>query len=156
VLQEYDESTLLSVDQHTHLLGFKSRTTVNKLGLRHATLTWEELAQRLGVSRQAIAGKPTVQQAYQVAHKGLNATTGEQHSPEALARRTFEERIYALELELKELRPQRDKWIERWGTVEQNCRLYGYDPDKLFAAASAGATKHTERTFARPSVIRPA
>jgi hypothetical protein len=37
--------------------------------------------------------------------------TGTQLSPETLARRRLEERIYTLELELRELPVQRDKWI---------------------------------------------
>ena len=38
-------------------------------------LTWAALAQRLGVSRQAIATKPAVQVAYDDAHKQLKAAS---------------------------------------------------------------------------------
>jgi hypothetical protein len=56
-------------------------------------LTWAALAQRLGVSRQAIATKPAVQAAYDDARKGLKAAAKDQYSPEAIARRTVQERI---------------------------------------------------------------
>jgi hypothetical protein len=95
-------------------------------------LTWAALAQRLGVSRQAIATKLAVQVAYSDAHKRLKAASKDQHAPEAIARRTAEERIASLELEIKELRSQRDRWIERWACIEHNAHQYGYDPDKLF------------------------
>src|ERR1700730_3802054 len=96
------------------------------------SLTWMTLAQRLGVSRQAIATKPAVQVAYGDAHKRLKASSKEQYSPEAIARRTAEERIASLEVEIKDLRSQRDRWIERWACIEHNAHQYGYDPDKLF------------------------
>jgi hypothetical protein len=51
-------------------------------------LTWAALAQRLGVSRQAIATKSAVQLAYNEAHKRLKAASEDQYSPEAIARRT--------------------------------------------------------------------
>jgi hypothetical protein len=95
-------------------------------------LTWVGLAQRLGVSRQAIATKPAVQAAYDDAHKRLKAASKDQYSPEAIARRTAEERIASLEVEIKDLRSQRDRWIERWACIEHNAHQYGYDPDKLF------------------------
>jgi hypothetical protein len=95
-------------------------------------LTWAALAQRLGVSRQAIATKSAVQLAYNEAHKRLKAASEDQYSPEAIARRTSEERIASLEVEIKELRSQRDRWIERWAWIEHNAHQYGYDPDKLF------------------------
>jgi hypothetical protein len=72
-------------------------------------LTWAALAQRLGVSRQAIATKPAVQVVYDDAHKRLKAASKDQYSPEAIDRRTAEERIASLQLEIKELRSQRDR-----------------------------------------------
>ena len=95
-------------------------------------LTWMALAQRLGVSRQAIATKPAVQIAHGDAQKRLKAASEDQHSPEAIARRTSEERIASHESEIKELRSQRDRWLERWACIEHNAHQYGYDPDKLF------------------------
>jgi hypothetical protein len=99
-------------------------------------LTWMTLAQRLGVSRQAIATKLAVQVAYGDARKRLKASSKEQYSPEAIARRTAEERIASLEVEIKDLRSQRDRWIERWACIEHNAHQYGYDPDKLFQPLS--------------------
>jgi hypothetical protein len=43
---------------------------------------------------------------------------------------------FPLEAEIKELRSQRDQWLERWACIENNAHQYGYDPDKLFAFRS--------------------
>jgi hypothetical protein len=93
------------------------------------SLTWDSLATRLGVSRQALASKPAVVEAYHRAKKEIAAL--EDGSPQAVVRRTIDQRVADLEMQLNERNRQLNAWIEKWVTVEYNCRRYGYEPDKI-------------------------
>lgn len=93
------------------------------------SLTWGSLAARIGVSRQALASKAAVVEAYHRAKKEIAAL--EDGSPLAVVRRSLDQRIADLEMQLKERNRQLDAWIEKWVTVEYNCRRYGYEPDKI-------------------------
>jgi serine protease inhibitor ecotin len=84
---------------------------------------------RLGVSRQALASKPVVVEAYHLAQKEVGAL--EKNSPHSIVRRTLDERVVDLEKQLEERNRQLNSWIEKWVTVEYNCRRYGYEPDKI-------------------------
>jgi hypothetical protein len=92
-------------------------------------LSWEALAARLGVSRQAIAIKPAVVEAYHSAKKDVAAFKG--GSPQAVVRRSLEQRVAEMQKKLDERDRQLNVWIEKWATVEYNCRRYGHDPDKI-------------------------
>ena len=96
-------------------------------------LTWFALARRLGVSRQAVATKPAIQEAYAAAQDKLRRAALDTSNPQAVVRRTLEDRVAHLEAEIERLGRERDGWIEQWVAAEHNCRLYGYDPDKVFA-----------------------
>ena len=98
-----------------------------------APLTWLALAHRLGVSRQAIATKPVIKEAYAVAQERLQKAKVDTADPQVVGRRSLEERVASLHAEIEQFGRERDAWIERWVAVEHNCRLHGYDPDKLFA-----------------------
>ena len=92
-------------------------------------LTWQSLATRMGVSRQALASKPAVVEAYHKAKKEIAAVGS--NSPLAIVRRSLEQRIADLSNQLTERNKQLNAWIEKWATVEYNCRRYGYDADKI-------------------------
>jgi hypothetical protein len=94
-------------------------------------LSWKTLAARLGVSRQALATKPAVVEAYHATKLEFKKAHGK--SPEAVLKRTLSDRIKELETRLRERDHQLDAWVQKWATIEYNCRLYNYDPDKLFA-----------------------
>lgn len=93
------------------------------------SLSWASLATRLGVSRQAVAMKPAVVEAFHRAKKEVTAMEGS--SPLAVVRRTLEQRVADLQDQLDDRNRQLNTWIEKWATVEYNCRRYGYDPDKI-------------------------
>jgi hypothetical protein len=92
-------------------------------------LTWDALAARLGVSRQALASKPAVVEAFHRAKREIAALEGS--SPHAVVRRTLDERVADLEGQLTERNRQLDSWVEKWVTIEYNCRKYGFDSDKI-------------------------
>lgn len=100
-------------------------------------LTWQALAARLGVSRQAVATKPELQEAYRRAQERLRNPPPNASDPVVATRRSYEQRIAQLEAELARLREERDGWIQRWMQVEHNCRLHGVDPDQIFAPVPA-------------------
>lgn len=93
------------------------------------SLTWVSLATRMGVSRQALASKPVVVEAYHKAKKEIAAIGA--NSPQAVVRRSLDQRIADLNSQLTERNKQLNAWIEKWATVEYNCRQYGYDADKI-------------------------
>ncbi len=93
------------------------------------SLTWGSLAARIGVSRQALASKTAVVEAYHRAKKEI--ATLENSSPQAIVRRTLDQRVADLEMQLNERNRQLNAWIEKWVTVEYNCRRYGFEPDKI-------------------------
>ena len=95
-------------------------------------LTWENLADRLGVSRQAIATKDAVKQALHKAQAELKRDPS--LSPAAVVRRTYQDQIEELRCQLAERDRQLSTWIEKWVTVEVNCLKYGYKPDLLLGA----------------------
>jgi hypothetical protein len=92
-------------------------------------LTWGSLATRLGVSRQALASKPAVVEAFHRAKGEIAALEGS--SPQAIVRRTLDQRVADLEGQLSERNRQLNAWIEKWVTIEYNCRRYGLSPDKI-------------------------
>ncbi len=101
---------------------------------RDGGFTWNKLAARLGVSRQALEAKnkgelgPAVERL----RADLKKTDGGQNSTK-LVRRTFDQRIQHLEAEREELRTQLDRWIEKWVTVEENCVTLNISPDQILA-----------------------
>lgn len=99
----------------------------------NAPLTWANLAKRLEVSRQAIERKPEITAAYHAAKANL-AKFGEDHAkPENVVRRSFDERIRAMNAEQTLLRRQLDGWLEKWMTIEYNARTSGVNMDRLLA-----------------------
>ena len=98
-------------------------------------MTWGNLAERLGVSRQALETrspeeKQVLSDAYWKQKESLRRTENGSN-PTKVIRRTFEERIEAAKTETAQLRKQLDCWIEKWATVEYNCRRLGVDADKI-------------------------
>lgn len=93
-------------------------------------ITWEALAKRLGVSRQAIATKPAVVAA-------LNEAKKRQRSAEAgggaAPRRSLEQRVAALQQQVEDHKRREAAWVEKWAQVEANCVRYGYNADLLWA-----------------------
>lgn len=98
-------------------------------------LTWKSLAGKLGVSRQALATKPAIVEAFSKAKIGLGEYIGLADGRRAI-RRTLEQRVDELERQLSEKQRELDRWVEKWVTVEHNCRTYGYDADKIFEPLS--------------------
>jgi hypothetical protein len=95
-------------------------------------LTWENLASRLGVSRQAIATKDSVKEALHRAQAELKRDPS--RAPAAVVRRTYQDQIDDLRRQLAERDRQLNAWIEKWVTVEANCLKYGYKPDLILEA----------------------
>jgi hypothetical protein len=98
----------------------------------HAPLTWERLAARLGVSRQAVATKSQIKDAFARSKAELSRWSVEYFKPAEVVKRTLEDKVAALELEVKQLKSERDGWIEKWVQVEVNARRHGIDADLLF------------------------
>jgi predicted transcriptional regulator len=97
-------------------------------------LRWDNLAKRLGVSRQAIENKKTRPEVYEAFHKAKAALSGRgSTSPDAVLRRTLGDEIKSLRETIKAMDRQLDQWAEKWATVEFNAHKHGYDPDLLFA-----------------------
>jgi hypothetical protein len=92
-------------------------------------LSWQALASRLGVSRQSVAKKPAVVEAFHRAKATLRKHLSD--SPEVAVRRTLEQYVEELRLLLREKDRVLDSWIEKWVTIEHNCRSLGYDADKV-------------------------
>lgn len=99
-------------------------------------LTWGVLAKKLGVSRQAIATKPSVKEAYHHAQKELKRASG--NSPEAIIKRTLESQLQRMKQELAEKDALLDRWIEKWVGVEVRCRQRGINPDEILGPSCAG------------------
>ena len=69
-------------------------------------LTWGSLATRLGVSRQALASKSAVVEAFHRAKREIVTLDGS--SPHAIVRRTLDQRVADLERQLTERNRQLD------------------------------------------------
>lgn len=92
-------------------------------------LTWAALSGRLGVSRQAVEAKPEVVAAFKAARTELQKAR--QSTPEALVRRSLEDRLTAMQAELASMQRTLDRWVEKWVSVEVQCRAAGIKPDKV-------------------------
>lgn len=97
---------------------------------RGEKFTWANLAVRLGVSRQTLESKAELTAAVERLRIDLRRTDGGQNSAKVV-RRTLDQRIQNLEAENKALQAQLDSWVEKWVTVEHNCRLHNIDPDEI-------------------------
>jgi len=98
------------------------------------TLTWENLAKRFGVTRQAIENKkrrPAVYDAYHAAKAALKRRLPT--SPDAVVKRTLAGEIENLRDTIKAKDRQLDEWAEKWAAVEFNAHKNGFNPDLLFA-----------------------
>jgi len=98
-------------------------------------LTWSNLAARLGVSRQALESRPigekeVLRDAFWKQKEALQKTEYGTDT-EKVVRRTFEERLEASRAEIQRLNKQLDSWVEKWVTVEYNCRSIGLDAEKI-------------------------
>ncbi len=92
-------------------------------------ISWEALATRLGVSRQALAKKVTVKEALRHAKSELKKQAG--ITPDAVVKRTLQARIAELKNELKEKDRQLDAWVQKWATIEANCSKHAFPADKI-------------------------
>lgn len=95
-------------------------------------LTWDALAKRVGVSRQAVATKPAITAAFCEAKENIRKFSGDYFSPEKIHRRNVAEQIDELKQTIADLTRERDGWIERWVQVEANARKHAIDADILF------------------------
>lgn len=102
---------------------------------RGEDLTWANLARRLGVSRQALESrrpdeKEALREAVGKQKEALRKTDYGADSAKVV-RRTLEERIEASKAETAQLRKELDCWIEKWVTVEYNCRRRHINADDI-------------------------
>lgn len=101
-----------------------------------ASLTWGQLAARLGVSRQALEAKDAVVDAYHETKRELvrikNSSTD--RGPQSALR---QEKL-TLKAKLAEAQVQLDRWIERWVTVERLCHLKGINADEIMGTGAQG------------------
>ena len=95
-------------------------------------LTWDALAKRVGVSRQAVATKSVITAAFSEAKEKIRGFSADYFSPEKVHRRDVDERIQEMEKTIKDLTRERDGWIERWVQVEANARANSLNADLLF------------------------
>jgi hypothetical protein len=96
------------------------------------TLTWENLAKRFGVSRQAIENKerrPAVYDAFHAAKAALKR--GLPTSPDAVLKRTLADEIKGLRDTIKAKDRQLDAWAEKWASVEFNAHSNGINADLI-------------------------
>lgn len=95
-------------------------------------LTWDNLAKRLGVSRQAIENKKTRPAVYEAFHAAKAALKeGASTSPSAELRRTLAEQIKSLRDTIEAKDRQLDAWAEKWAAVEFHAHKNGIKPDLL-------------------------
>lgn len=94
-------------------------------------LTWDNLAKRLGVSRQAIENKKTRPAVYEAFHAAKAALKEGAPTPTAELRRTLAEQIKSLRDTIEAKDRQLDEWVERWAAIEHNAHAKGVDPDLL-------------------------
>ena len=92
-------------------------------------LTWDNLAKRLGVSRQAIENKKTRPAVYDAFHAAKAALKEGAPTPTAELRRTLAEQIKSLRDTIKAKDRQLDEWVERWAAIEHNANAKGINPD---------------------------
>lgn len=94
-------------------------------------LTWDNLAKRLGVSRQAIENKKTRPAVYEAFHAAKAALKAGAPTPTADLRRTLAEQIKSLRDTIEAKDRQLDAWAEKWAAVEFNAHKKRIDPDLL-------------------------
>lgn len=98
---------------------------------RENRINVSNLARRLKISRTSIYDNGLGQEVEDFA--ALQLSNDKVNTEAAVLRRPLEERIKSLEKTIEELWEKLDGWIQRWAEVEYNAKLYGYDPDRLFA-----------------------
>jgi hypothetical protein len=88
-------------------------------------LTWKQVEERIGVTRQAMSRHPVIAEAFSAAKLAItkNRTTSK-----AIVRRDAEERIKALKEENQRLNKLLDAYLERWLMMERNCLMAKIDP----------------------------
>lgn len=91
-------------------------------------LTWEKLAQSIGVTRQALESRDELVKFYETTKQELKK---DHVSATGKIRRNVEERIAALKNENERLQSQLDRFAERWMVMEQNCLRLQIDPDQV-------------------------
>lgn len=96
---------------------------------REPGLTWVELASRMGVTRQAVATKPEIVEAYHKTKTALNEARP--MSPEAIVKRSMMERLESMKVEMAEMQIKLDRWIEKWVAVEAYCHANGSNGDAI-------------------------
>lgn len=108
-------------------LGRMANLSPNEVRINIATV-----AARVGISRQTL---------YSNNLKGLVSEFAELQSNNfsnaleaASCRHSLMERIAVLEEENSDLRRNLDSYLEKWLSVEYNCRMLGVDADQLFNA----------------------
>jgi hypothetical protein len=79
-----------------------------------------------------VATKPAITEAFTRAKAELSRWSAESYHPSNVVKRTLEDQLSALRIEISQLKAERDGWLERWVQVEVNARRYGIDPDLLF------------------------
>lgn len=92
-------------------------------------LTWAGLSARLNVSRQALEAKKDVVMAYRAAHSKLKERYSA--SPGAVLKRSLEEQVKQLRADVADKQRKLDHWIERWVSVEVECRKLGINADAV-------------------------
>lgn len=94
-------------------------------------LTWKQLEERVGVTRQAMSRHPVIAEAFAAAKLAIkkNRTTSR-----AIVRRDTEERIKALMAENQRLNKQLDVYLERWLMMERNCLMAKIDPKVILGS----------------------
>jgi hypothetical protein len=98
-------------------------------GERGKKLTWDILERLSGFSRQTLWAKPEIKNRFEAVkealRKGINKSDSNQY------RKTLEQRIEALEAEIKRLKQQESHWLELWARYEYNARVIGVETSRL-------------------------
>jgi len=96
-------------------------------GEREALLTWSALARFSGFSKVAMWGKPEIKKAFQQVQRSRRPDA----TPIVKPRRTVDERVDALESNVKQLRENIRAYDELWALYEYNCHRMGWNPEEL-------------------------
>jgi uncharacterized protein YceH (UPF0502 family) len=92
-------------------------------------LTWNNLAARLGVSRQAVATKELLKQPFEHAKKEIRKNYS---SAKAIVRRDSDARITVLKQQVADLEARLGLYLEKWAEIERNCQAHNIDPRLVF------------------------
>ena len=98
-------------------------------GERGKKLAWDILERLSGFSRQSLWAKPEIKNRFDSVKETLRQGIDKHNSNHY--RRTLEQRIEALENEVKQLKQQQNKWLELWARYEYNARVIGIDTARL-------------------------